>query len=361
MKKNPSDPIHFNCGKISRNSFMLAPMTNSQSNEDGTLSEDEYHWLTMRAKGGFGITMTCASHVQEIGKGFPGQLGIFSDRHIESHQKLSKGIQAFGSLAVIQLHHAGMRSPTELLAEKPICPSENIKHNARGISLLEIEQLRADFVAAAIRAKKSGYDGVEVHGAHGYIISQFLSNEINKRTDRYGGSLENRARLLFEIIDAIRAECGPNFLLGVRLSPERFGMKLAEVKNVSKRLMSEGSIDFLDISLWDVWKQPEEKKHQGSRLLAHFTKLDRKNVKLTVAGNIRSANDVTKVLEEGVDFVSVGRSGILHHNFPELVLNDAGFTPIKTPVSLEHLQKEGLSSSFINYMKRWDNFVKVKS
>jgi 2,4-dienoyl-CoA reductase-like NADH-dependent reductase (Old Yellow Enzyme family) len=138
-------------------------------------------------------------------------------------------------------------------------------------------------------------------------------------------------------------------------------MKLAEVKKVSKRLISEGSIDFLDISLWDVWKQPEEKKHQGSRLLAHFTKLDRKNVKLTVAGNIRSANDVTKVLEEGVDFVSVGRSGILHHNFPELVLNDAGFTPIKTPVSLEHLQKEGLSSSFINYMKRWENFVKVKS
>jgi len=132
---------------------MLAPMTNTQSHEDGTLSDDEYRWLTMRAKGEFGLTMTCASHVQKIGKGFPGQLGIFSDDHIEDHLRLSTGIKAQGSVAVIQLHHAGMRSPEELIGEKPICPSDNVKHSSRGMSLAEVKQLRADFVAAADQQK----------------------------------------------------------------------------------------------------------------------------------------------------------------------------------------------------------------
>ena len=158
---------------------MLAPMTNTQSHEDGTLSEDEYNWLSMRAKGGFGITMTCASHVQEIGKGFPGQLGIFSDKHIEGHRKLSAEIKAQGSVAIIQLHHAGMRSPKEVIGVKSICPSDQEKYNARGMSLVEVEQLRDDFIAAAVRAQASGYDGVEVHGAHGYILTQFLSSKIN--------------------------------------------------------------------------------------------------------------------------------------------------------------------------------------
>lgn len=338
---------------------MLAPMTNTQSHEDGTLSEDEYHWLTMRAKGEFGITMTCASHVQEIGKGFPGQLGIFSDDHIDGHRRLSTGIKAQGSVAVIQLHHAGMRSPKELIGEKPICPSDSEKHGSRGMSLDEVKQLRDDFISAALRAKQSGYDGVEVHGAHGYILTQFLSSDINKRTDEYGGNLDNRSRLLFEIVNSIREKCGPDFLLGVRLSPERFGMKLSEVKKVSQRLIDEGNIDFLDISLWDVFKLPEEEEHQSISLLAHFTHLDRGIVKLTVAGNIRTGHDVKKVLEAGVDFASIGRAAILHHDFPKLVMDNLDFTPIETPVSQDYLRKEGLGENFIRYMQRWDNFVVV--
>ena len=117
-----------------KNRFMLAPMTNTQSFEDGRLSEEEYQWLTMRAEGQFGLVMTCASHVQEVGKGFPGQLGIFGDQHLAGHQKLSAGIKAHGALAVIQLHHAGMRSPAELIGQAPVCPSDLEKYGARGLS-----------------------------------------------------------------------------------------------------------------------------------------------------------------------------------------------------------------------------------
>jgi 2,4-dienoyl-CoA reductase-like NADH-dependent reductase (Old Yellow Enzyme family) len=337
---------------------MLAPMTNTQSHEDGTLSDDEYKWLVMRAEGGFGLTMTCASHVQAIGKGFPGQLGIFSDEQTEGHKRLVKGIKAHGSLAVIQLHHAGMRSPEDLIKEQPVSASNIEKHNARGLSLEEVYQLRDDFISAAQRAKKSGYDGVEVHGAHGYILTQFLSAEINSRTDDYGGSLGNRARLLFEITNGIRETCGPEFLLGVRLSPERFGMKLSEVKTICQRFIDEEQIDFLDISLWDCFKFPEEEANQDKSLLEHFTNLDYKNIKLTVAGNIRTGNDVLKILDAKVDFVSIGRAAILHHDFPNQVLINPDFEPISTPVTKDYLLKEGLSDKFVTYMKRWDGFVK---
>ncbi|WP_104734405.1 NADH:flavin oxidoreductase [Hanstruepera ponticola] len=357
MKKKPSDSITFTCGLQMKNRFMLAPLTNQQSHENGQLSDDEYHWLTMRAQGGFGLVMTCASHVQEVGKGFPGQLGIFSDDLINGHKKLASKIKSYGSLAVIQLHHAGMRSPYEVIKQKAICPSDSEKHNARALTLDEVYQLKNDFIQAAIRAQKCGYDGVEVHGAHGYILTQFISSEINKRQDQYGGSLENRSRLLFEIVDGIRNACGKAFLLGVRLSPERFGMKLSEIKIISQQLIDDYNIDFLDLSLWDCLKKPEEYPDSDKTLLQHITELDFKNIKLTVAGNIRTGDDVQNVLDSEVDFVTIGRSGILHHDFPIHVMKNPNFKPIGNPVSVAYLKSEGLSDTFIDYMRRWDGFV----
>lgn len=357
MKTLPNKPLKFSSGQEMKNRFMLAPMTNSQSFENGELSDEEYHWLSMRAKGQFGLVMTCASHVQEIGKGFPGQLGIFSDKLIAGHQRLTTEIKSHGSLAVIQLHHAGMRSPKELISEAPVCPSANEKYDARELSLQEVKQLREDFIQAAIRSQKSGYDGVEIHGAHGYILAQFLSPEINQRNDEYGGSLKNRCRLIEEIINGIRENCGEEFLLGLRLSPERFGQKLSEIKQFCQDLIADNKLDFLDISLWDYKKLPEEEEFQDKTLLDHFNELDRKETLITVAGKIDNGQDVQNILDAGVDFVSIGRSGILHHNFPELVMQDPNFEVIATPVSKEHLIKEGLSDRFVTYMRRWPDFV----
>ncbi|MDT0583323.1 NADH:flavin oxidoreductase [Brumicola blandensis] len=352
-----NDTVQFKSGHEMPNRFMLAPLTNTQSHSDGTLSDDEFHWLTMRAKGGFGLTMTCASHVQKIGQGFPGQLGIYGDEHIPGHKRLAEEIKSHGSIAVAQLHHAGMRSPEDLIGEQPVSASAVEKHNTRALSLEEVRTLRDDFIAAAVRAKSSGYDGVEVHGAHGYILTQFLSVDINKRDDEYGGALENRARLLFEIIKGIRDACGDRFLLGVRLSPERFGMALSEIKTLCQVLIDEHNIDFLDLSLWDVFKQPNESEHEGKTLLSHFMELDFKDVKVTVAGKITSGADVSAVMDAGVDFVTIGRSAILHHDFPKRVIADSNFSPVELPVSEAHLKKEGLSDQFVTYMKGWDGFV----
>jgi len=355
--KKLNDNIVFPCGISMKNRFMLAPLTNTQSYEDGTLSNDEFGWLTLRAKGNFGITMSCASHVQEIGKGFPGQLGIFDDKHIDGLKRLTDEIRKYESLSVAQLHHAGMRSPEDIIGKSPVCPSSDKETKSRSLSNEEVNFLRDDFINAAVRAKKSGYDGVELHGAHGYILCQFLSSSINKREDEYGGSLENRSRIIFEIIDGIRSECGKDFLLGIRLSAERFGIKLTESKTLCQKLIDTEKIDFLDISLWDSFKDPVEEEHKDKTLLQHFTELNRRKILLTVAGNIRTGEDVDKIISSDVDFVTIGRAAILHHDFPNKVLENQDFIPINTPSPKEHLRKEGLSEKFIEYLKVFKGFV----
>lgn len=346
-------PLTLTRGPSLKNRFMLAPLTNTQSFEDGRLSDEEYRWLTMRAQGGFGLTMTCASHVQAIGKGFPGQLGIFSDDHLEGLKRLSSKIKVSGSVAICQIHHAGMRSPEELIGQKPVCPSDNKEFNARGLTCDEIETLRDDFIGAAIRSEQAGFDGVELHGAHGYILAQFLSSEINKRDDHYGGSLINRSRLMYEIIDGIRRDCSKDFIIGVRLSPERFGLKLNEITLLAEELMTSDKIDFLDMSLWDVFKEPEDEEFKGKKLISYFTELNRGNTSLGVAGSIKTPLDAEKTMSEGVDWIMLGRAGILHHNYPKMYEVDRNFLPIEIPVTKEYLINEGLSEKFIQYIEKW--------
>ncbi|MEY4783640.1 MAG: hypothetical protein RIR41_1575 [Pseudomonadota bacterium] len=353
-------PLTLAHGPAWKNRFMLAPLTNTQSHPDGVLSDVEYNWLTLRAKGGFGLTMTCAAHVQAVGQGFPGQLGAFDDKHLEGLARLAAGIKAHGSVSSLQIHHAGNRSPKELVGT-PVCPSDDTKTGARALTLAEVEALREAYIAAAVRAEKAGFDGVEIHGAHGYILAQFLSSEINHREDRYGGSLENRARIIMEIIDGIRASTKADFQLGLRLSPERFGLKLAEIRDVAAEILRDQKIDFLDMSLWDVAKEPNEDEHKGRTLMSVFTDLPRGQVRLGAAGKVMTGKDAAGVLDAGCDYVVVGRGAILRHDFPKRVQADANYISPPTPVTIQHLLDEGLSPAFVQYMRQWPNFVEAEA
>ena len=301
--------------------------------------------------------MTCAAHVQAIGQGFPGQLGIFSDDHLEGLSKLASGIKSENSLAVVQLHHAGMRSPVDLIGQAPVCPSDHTDTNSVGLSSEGVKELIEDFICGAERAEKAGFDGVEIHGAHGYILAQFLSGTINQRQDEFGGCIENRMRPITAIIDGIRARCRPDFLLGLRLSPERFDVHLPDIVEVAKNVLSAGKIDFLDMSLWDSFKEPEDQAFRGRTLLSYFTELKRGNVALGIAGKLRNPEEVNQAMAADIDFVMLGRAAILHHDFPRQMKTDPNFTPIKNPVSADHLRKEGLGEAFITYMSGWKGFV----
>lgn len=350
------DTVSFAHGPAMPNRFMLAPLTNMQSHPDGTLSDDEKHWLVKRAEGGFGLVMTCAAHVQKRGQGFPGQLGTFSDDHVPGLTGLATAIKSHGSVAVVQLHHAGRRSPADLIGESPVCPSEDPETGARALTTDETEELIADFVKAAVRCDRAGFDGVELHGAHDYMICEYLSPELNRRSDRYGGSLENRARLLMEIVSGIRRECRPDFNLSVRLSPERFGMQTPEICEVYGRLVDVG-VDFVDMSLWDVFKEPADPDFAGRRLVDVFAAIPRGRTRLGVAGKLYSADDARRAIDAGADMVVLGRGAILHHDFPEQVRRDGDFVMRDLPVTPETLKNEGLSDSFVGYMRNWKGFV----
>ena len=349
-------PLSFKRGPAWKNRFALAPMTNLQSHPDGRLSDDEFNWLIMRAQGDFGLVMTCAAHVAASGQGFPGQLGVFGDQHLEGLTRLAAAIRSHGSVSSVQLHHAGSRSPKELVGQ-PLAPSDEAETGARAMTLAEVEAARDAYIAAAVRCEKAGFDGVEMHGAHGYLIAEFLSPDANQRTDRYGGSLENRARFLLEILDGARAQCGPDFQIGVRLSPERFGMRLGEVRELVAQIMQDGKVDYVDMSLWDSSKFPEEEDFKSRKLIDWFTDIPRHGVRLGVAGQVRSAAEAIAVTEAGADFAFIGRAAMLNFDFPEKVRRDPGFAAPPLPVTAAYLKQQGLGPAFIDYMRTWGYFV----
>ncbi|MFR9806042.1 hypothetical protein ACL02T_27700 [Pseudonocardia sp. RS010] len=141
---------------------------------------------------------------------------------------------------------------------------------------MQQEGLKRDLLPALwLVGERAGFDGVQVHAAHGHLVAQFLSPSLNRRTDRYGGSPENRRRFLFEIVDGIRAACRPDLQLSVRISPERHGQDLYEILDTCSRLLDEGATDILDLSLWNVFQEAEDVRAGGRPLLSFFTESGR--------------------------------------------------------------------------------------
>lgn len=346
-------PLALRRGPALPNRFVLAPMTNQQSAEDGELGDDELHWLRLRAQGGFGHVVTCACHVAEEGKGFPGELAIYSDRHLPGLTRLATALRAAGAVSSVQLYHGGLRSITRDL----VAPSDDTTTGARALTAAQVAATIASFVRAARRAEQAGFDGVQLHAAHGYLLSQFLSPQFNRRTDAYGGCADRRARFLREIIDGIRAATGPHFQLHVRLSPERFGQELGEVIALVERLLAGDHVDSIDLSVWDVRKEPEDERFRGRSLLSYFTLLERRGVRLGAAGGIIQPRDAVDALEAGLDFVTLGKVSILHPDYPNRLRENAAFTPAWLPVSAAHLRHAGLGEGFIRYLSSWTNFV----
>ncbi|WP_068324910.1 NADH:flavin oxidoreductase [Janibacter terrae] len=349
------DRLELAHGPAWANRFALAPLTNTQSHADGTLSEDEYRWLVARAAGGFGLTMTCATYVARAGQAWAGQLGISDDRHLAGLTRLADGIRAAGSVSSVQLHHAGRRSDPAVTGVPNVAPWDDPDKDTRALSTGEVQQAVEDFVVAAERAERAGFDGVEVHGAHGYLICQFLDGRHNQRTDGYGGSLEDRSRMLFEVLRGIRERTRADFQVGLRLTPQGNGIVLDEGVAVAQRVLDSGLVDYLDMSLWDAFMTVDE---EGSLLIDAFVGLERGATRLGVAGRIRSAQQARWCMSKGADFVDLGRAAIVHHDFPTRAGADSTFAMAPLPVTREHLHAERVSETFVEYLDAgWPDFV----
>jgi len=340
-------PLSFASGHTMKNRFMLAPLTNQQSHADGLFSQAEHDWLVLRAKGGFGAVMTAAAYVQPGGKGFEGQFGFDEDRFVAALAAIASDIQAQDCLAIAQLYHAGLRA---IPGREIVGPSDDADTGGRGMTTDEVEQMIEAFISGAERAQRAGFDGIEMHGAHSYILCQFLSAELNRRDDRFGGSLDNRASPIREAIAGIRARCGKQFNLGLRLSPEMMQLRTDEMVELVGQLMAEGNLDYIDMSLWDCFKEANDEAFRGKTLTRLFAGLDRGNTRLGVAGQIRTGAAAQRALDEGADFVLVGRAAIAEHDFPERVRRDPSHEMPSPPFARDYLVREGVSPPFLEYL-----------
>ena len=351
------EPFQFRNGAASANRVALAPMTNGQSHDDGTLGDDELHWLLRRAEGGFGIVMTCAAHVSRDGQGWRGELGIFDDTHVPGLTRLATALRERNALPFVQIFHGGLRADPALTGERPLSASEGGKENARAATEADLRRLIHDFGEAAARAHAAGMAGVEIHGAHGYLLTQFLSTVENRREDSWGGSLENRARLLREVMRAVRARVPASFVVGVRLSPEDFGnatgIDLDESLRIARWLCEDGA-DFLHLSLWTAMNNT--RKRPDEHALSAFRKVVPSDVRLCVAGKIWSRAEADRLLSLGADFIALGRAAIANPDWPLRVV-DPAWEARRPPLSGEELRARGLSESFVNYMRQWKGFV----
>jgi 2,4-dienoyl-CoA reductase-like NADH-dependent reductase (Old Yellow Enzyme family) len=355
-------PYRFRGGAIAPNRAWLAPLTNQQSHDDGTLHDDELRWLARRAHGGFGVVETCASHVSDDGKAFDGQLGCGHDRHLPGLTRLAEAIRAEGALGIVQLHHGGARSPSRLTGQAPWSASvwheDSPRFEAPRAATVDDLQATSDaFLAAAQRCARAGFHGVELHAAHGYLLSQFLSRTFNPRADGWGGDLPGRARLLRTITARVRAALPAPFVLAVRLSPEDFGyargIDLDDSLQVARWLADEG-VDAVHISLWDAAKNTQ------ARPDAHPVPLFRAalpaDVALISAGDVWTSEDAQRQLDLGADFVAVGRAAILDPDWPRHV-EAPGFTPIRGPRTPEELGAAEVGPRFVTYLRRFRGLV----
>ena len=349
-------------GHIVRNRTVLAAMTNKQSHENGILSNNEIKWLTRRAKGGFGIITTAATHVSLDGQGWEGEFGTFDDSHISGLSDLANNLKQNGAIAIAQIFHGGMRSPQKLTGVQPISASKNSCEESdskysREASEEDIYRLINDFRDAALRCFKAGFDGIELHGAHGYLISQFLGSNTNRRSDKWGGDIYNRSKFIIEIIRSIKLIIPDNFLIGIRISPEiyKIGIDLHESITLSKILRDE-CIDFLHLSCWDSFSRSKCEPDDPRFLTEWFTTTISDLPPIICTGGIWNKDDAQSVFDQGADFVGVARAGIAHPDWA-IRISEEDYEPQKPPFSSLQLKEADLSEIFIDYMSSWDGFV----
>lgn len=345
-----------------KNRSVLAAMTNKQSFKNGNISSTELKWLIRRAKGGFGIITTAAIHVSKSGQGWDGEIGLFSDKNIDGLKNLNFQIKGYGSLIFAQLFHGGQRAPQLLTGQKPLSASINKTEYSndgysQSASILDIKKIIQDFSQASVRAVKSGFDGIELHCAHGYLLCQFLGSKTNRRKDEWGGSIEARSKIIIEIIKAIKLVVPKSFIIGIRISPEikEMGIDLIEMLAFIKNLRRY-DLDFIHISCWDIYSTSNKYIDKEYTLTEWFTKSIKNLPPIISTGNIWSTNDAINILNQGASFFGIGKAAIPYPDIP-IKMKDPYYNPYRGPFSSDYLRKKDLGDVFINYLKLWKDFI----
>jgi 2,4-dienoyl-CoA reductase-like NADH-dependent reductase (Old Yellow Enzyme family) len=355
-----AEPLTLATTSMLKNRLALAPLTNQQSEEDGTVSEDDLRWFEQLAGGGFSLLTTAAANVQPNGRSFANQLGIYDDRHIEGLTTMAEIAHRHGALAVVQLHHGGMFARQDLIGSDALVgPSSDEESGTRALTSAEVEDLRDAFVAGAVRAERAGFDGIELHGAFGFILTAFLSPATNRRNDQYGGDPAGRSRLLREIVEGIRAACGPDFNIGLRLNLSGQDQHLRELRDVVATFLKGELVDYFDLVVRDLDVRVEVGPYAGDVLVDLFTGLPRGATRVGVSGGIMSAAAAQRALDRGSDFVFVASGAVVHHDFAHQALANPAYETPHPPLPAAFFRDQGRSRAFVEYLDESLGFVEA--
>lgn len=350
-------PVPLRSGLIVPNRIALAAMTNGQSLADGQLGEDELRWLGRRADGGYGMIATCAANVSRDGKAWAGELGIDRDDQLPGLTRLAARIKHGGATAFVQLFHGGVRASRELTGEQVWSASTWHEETPnfetpRAATEGDIARVIADFAAAAQRAQRAGFDGVEIHGAHGYLLTQFISATTNTRNDAWGGPLDHRARLVREVMRAARAATGSAFAIGVRLSLEHgghaAGLDLDESIQIAQWLADDGA-DFIHASLWRA--EHNSRKYPDKHAIPLLRGALPSDVAVIACGNIWTYAEAMAAIDRGADMIAIARAAIINPDWPKLVKPD--WEPRRPPLAPSELGELAVSPGFVEYLRRF--------
>ena len=324
----------FKSGVHVKNRLMMAPMTTFSADENDYVSQEELNYYKERANG-VGTMITACAYVSKNGKGFDGQMGIDHDGTIDGLSKLADVLHSGGAKGVVQLYHGGRLAVPRLIPNEEtvsasaIAPLEDrgfysIKQAPRALTTEEVYDIITDFGEATRRAIEAGFDGIELHGASGYLIQQFVSPHSNRRKDVFENPFLFSLKLIEEVKKVIQKQANKPFLIGYRFSPEEPetpGITMKETFSLIDELI-QADIDYLHIATTDAWAKPRRgivSAKSRTELIADYIN---HRVPLIGVGSIHTPDDAALLLEKGKsDFVAIGRALIVDPHWVEKVQN----------------------------------------
>jgi 2,4-dienoyl-CoA reductase-like NADH-dependent reductase (Old Yellow Enzyme family) len=311
---------HIN-GMNLKNRFVRSATWEGMAGENGACTPRLVEFMAQLAEGGVGLIITSHAYVRRDGQAGPWQLGIYEDGLIEGLGKMTQAVHANGGSIVLQLAHAGFFANPKLTGHTPLAFSQvdGVARGARKVMTPEdMGELVMAFGRAGHRARNAGFDGVQIHAAHGYLLSQALSPFFNKRTDAYGGPVENRARLVLEVLQKLREELGPDYPILVKMNCQDFldgGLELEDSLKVGRMLQEKG-LDAIELSGGTFISKdlsPSRQKIASEAKEAYFREAGKRfketvRLPLILVGGIRSFTLAEKLVTEGyADYISMSR------------------------------------------------------
>lgn len=323
----------FEKGKIGnceiKNRLIVTAMVTNYCNKEGKATERYIRYHEEKAKGGWGLIITEDYAINAHSMGYEYIAGLYNDDQIESHRELTDRVHQYGTKIFAQIYHAGKQQSSGVNGGvQPMAPSAIpcpwCREQPREMTKADIKRVIADFASCAKRVKEAGFDGIELHAGHGYLLAEFLSPYINKRTDEYGGCLDNRARIIKEVLDAMRANVGDDFPIMIRFSAEEGmpGSRDMSETRVLAKLFEEWGFDALHISsgvYGDYNKQIVSPMYVGHAWTVDFAEEVKRivNIPVVTVNRINDPRMADGIIALGkADFVGMGRGSLADPELP---------------------------------------------